>query len=88
MKLQNIQKGYAEFYDVVNNRLSLGVVQQEDFVSHTDFDEDMVYYTKRWVPYVYTGEGSLNGYTQVGRLTGYATRKEALRGWKEVLEMW
>lgn len=73
--LKNVQKGYAEIYFDENKYDAC--VQTEKFVKWTDFEKDAIYYVKRWVPYLYTGSG-LNGYSQVGRITGYATRKEAI----------
>lgn len=88
MKLENIQKGYAEFYDVINGNEYLGYVSLREFVKYTDFEKDEIHYVDRWVPFLYTGYG-VNGYSSVGRETGYAKRKEALEGWREyVLEYW
>ena len=75
--LENIQKGYAEIYFDENNHC--GYVHVEKFVTWTDFEKDEIHYVKRWVPYLQIGIG-LNGFSQVGRITGYATRKEAIEG--------
>lgn len=84
--LENVQKGYAEIYFDENKHLAY--VQTDKFVKWTDFEKDEIHYVKRWVPYLRVGFG-LNGYSQVGRETGYATRKEAIEGLiKEIEEVW
>lgn len=84
--LENIQKGYAEIYFDENDYLA--DVQVDTFVKWTDFEKDEIHYVQRWVPYLYTGFG-LNGYSQVGRITGYTTRKEAIEALiKEIEEVW
>ena len=84
--LENIQKGYAEIYFDENNHC--GYVHVEEFVKWTDFEKDKVHYVKRWVPFLYIGVG-VNGYSSVGRETGYATREEAIAGLiEEIEEYW
>lgn len=83
-KLINIKKGYAEVWVSFSGNFDdievdgLGFVHTEEVVSHTDFENDKIYYQTRWFPFIYTGRGEMNGYTKTGRETGYATRKEAL----------
>lgn len=84
--LMNIQPRYAEIYFDENNYLAY--VHEDNFVKRTDFEKDEIHYVRRWVPYLYIGSG-LNGYSPVGRETGYATRKEAIEGLiKEIEEVW
>lgn len=73
--LENVQKGYAEVYFDENDYC--GYVHVERFVKWTDFEKDEIHCVNRWVPYLRTGFG-FNGYSSVGRETGYATRKEAI----------
>lgn len=84
--LENVQKGYAEIY--FDETKYLAYVHIEKFVKWTDFEKDEIHYVRRWVPYLRVGVG-LNGYSQVGRKTGYATRKEAIEGLiKEMEDHW
>lgn len=85
-RLMNVMKGYAEIYFDENNYLAY--VHEDSFVKWTDFEKDEIHYVRRWVPYLHIGVG-LNGYSPVGRETGYATRKEAIEGLiKEIEEVW
>lgn len=85
-RLKNVMKGYAEIDFDENNHLAY--VHEDRFVKWTDFEKDEIHYVRRWVPYLYIGAG-LNGYSPVGRETGYATRKEAIEGLiKEIEEVW
>lgn len=85
-RLMNVMKGYAEIYFDENNYLAY--VHEDSFVKWTDFEKDEIHYVNRWVPYLHIGVG-LNGYSPVGRETGYATRKEAIEGLiKEIEEVW
>lgn len=84
--LENVQKGFADIYFDENKHLAY--VHTEEFVKWTDFEKDEIHYVRRWVPYLYIGSG-LNGYSPVGRETGYATREEAIEGLiKEIEEVW
>lgn len=84
--LENVQKGFADIYFDENNHLAY--VHIEKFVKWTDFEKDEIHYVERWVPYLHVGFGH-NGFCQVGRETGYATRKEAIKGLiKEIEEVW
>lgn len=87
-KLENVCKGYAEIvcsdkpigdysYDV-----ELGYVHTEDFVRYTDFEKDKIYYTERWTIYWWTG----SFHTQIGKDTGYRTRKEAVEHFKYLMK--
>ena len=81
--LENVMKGYAEIYFDENKYLAY--VHTEKFVKWTDFEKDEIHYVKRWVPYLCIGVGT-NGYSRVGRITGYATRKEAIEGLTQEIE--
>lgn len=84
--LENVQKGYAEIY--FDETKYLAYVHIEKFVKRTDFEKDEIHYVRRWVPYLRIGFG-FGGYSQVGRETGYATRKEAIEGLiKEMEDHW
>lgn len=79
--LQNVQKGYAEFYNPDNEYDEQGYVCKEQVVKYTDFDNDEVVYCDRWFPYVYRDVFLFEPrqYVKVGNWTGYETRKEALQ---------
>lgn len=79
--LQNVQKGYVEFYNSDNEYRENGYVRKEQVVKYTDFDNDKVVYCDRWFPYVgyITFPFGSTEYIKVGNLTGYATRQEALQ---------
>lgn len=84
--LEHVEKGYAEIYFDENDHLAY--VHADTFVKWTDFEKDEIHYVKRWVPYLHVGFG-LNGYSKVGRETGYVTRKEAIEGLiKEIEGCW
>ena len=84
LRLENIQNGYAEFYDDESG--IKGYVQLEYFVDHTDFEEDVIYEVTRWVPYLYTGFDTYDGHSRVGRKTGYLTRNDALTSLDEYVD--
>ena len=50
--LENVQKGYAEFYNPDNAYKEQGYVCKEQVVKYTDFDNDKIVYCDRWFPYV------------------------------------
>jgi len=83
-KLVNIQPGYAEMWFWYGKKTDdddcdeVGVIWQEQFVDHTDFEKDEVYKVKRWVAHSYFPPELVSKYT-VGRKTGYRTRKEAIQ---------
>lgn len=79
--LQNVQKGYAEFYNPDNEYDEQGYVCKEQVVKYTDFDNDKVVYCDRWFPYVYRDVFLFEPrqYVKVGNWTGYETRQEALQ---------
>lgn len=79
--LQNVQKGYAEFYNPDNEYDEQGYVCKERVVKYTDFDNDKVVYCDRWFPYVYRDVFLFEPrqYVKVGNWTGYETRQEALQ---------
>lgn len=83
LKLQNAHKGYVEVCS--QNGLGLGYVHTEKFVERTDFEKDEIYEVERWVPYIDLPEKA-SGFLQVGRLTGYSTRKEAIEALKRAWE--
>lgn len=82
--LENVQKGYAEFYNPDNAYKEQGYVCKEQVVKYTDFDNDKIVYCDRWFPYV--GQNNIRPltfgaiyYIKVGNCTGYETRQEALQ---------
>lgn len=98
-KLFGIQKGYAEVwislvgdFDLRDNGPGLdgiGYVHKESFVERSDFENDIVTYRTSWVPYLYrpTNCNSQSyGYERVGKLLGYATRKEAVEALVSIVE--
>lgn len=98
-KLFGIQKGYADVwisligdFDLRDNGSGLdgiGYVHTESFVERSDFENDIVTYRTRWVPYLYrpTNYNSRSyGYERVGKLLGYATRKEAVEALVRTVE--
>lgn len=91
--LQNIQKGYAEvfYYPQKDEKetflLNWGYVHIEKIPYKADFEKDIIYYKDRWTIYEYC-PGSVIGvipYQQIGRTTGYATRKEALNAFYDLV---
>lgn len=86
-KLINVRKGYADVwislvgdFELRDDDYSLdgiGYVRTEEFVESSDFENDIVTYRTRWVPYLYT---------KVGRNLGYATRKEAIEAMVSIVE--
>lgn len=92
LKMENIQKGYAEVYFPDSGKAA-GYVHTEEFVVFTDFENDIIHRTERWVPYAWMGGGSVlealgssPGFSKVGRTTGYSKRKHALRALEEYWE--
>lgn len=88
--LQNVQKGYAEvFYYPEGDSdettlLDWGYVCIEDIPYKTDFEKDIIYYKKRWCIYLNFKTFSYGDpFIQIGRKTGYKTRKEALKAFRE-----
>lgn len=91
-KLYNVQKGYAEVWIKLSGKINEsthldgdGVVKLKHFVERTDFEKDEMHYVMRWIAVINDPSGQpLNpwkfgsSFTQVGKLTGYATRKEAI----------
>lgn len=91
-KLHNVQAGYAEVWIKLSGKINEsthldadGVVETRQFTECTDFEKDEILYVTRWVAIIHDPSGQpLNpwkfgkSWTQVGKLTGYATRKEAI----------
>lgn len=81
-KLGHIHKGYAEVYFRKDGKFrkddvrvdKAGYVSKFYIVERTDFKNDRTYYRKRWLAFEWTE----SHYEQIGRETGYATRKEAI----------
>lgn len=81
-KLERVYKGYAEVYFRKDGKFrkddvrvdKAGYVSKFYIVERTDFDNDKTYYKERWLAF----EWNKGNYEQVGRKTGYATRKEAI----------
>lgn len=101
-RLQNIERGYAEVFYYPENDLEetyllgSGYVSIERIPYKADFEKDIMYYKKRWTifkhresdfdPFGYIDEIP---YYQIGRITGYKTRKEALKDFYNfVLSNW
>lgn len=80
-KLQQISKGYAEVCFKETHRW--GFVRTEEIVTWTDFENDEIHETTRWFAKV-ADEGGCSilyyghHWCNVGRKTGYKTRKEAV----------
>lgn len=89
--LQNVKKGYVEvFYYPEGDSdeitlLDWGYICIEDIPYKTDFEKDIIYYKKRWCIYMYYRNNGSWGhpFIQIGRKTGYETRKEALKAFRE-----
>lgn len=87
--LKNVKDGYAEvFYYPEGNSdkttlLDWGYVSIEDVPYKTDFEKDIIYYKKRWCIYLNYRNSWGHPFIQIGRKTGYETRKEALEDFRE-----
>ena len=91
VKLSNIQVGYAEITlyssDDKYTPLEEGYVETQWFPDFTDFETDETHYVKRWVAYARSDsrpEFSTcmgESYYPVGKITGCATRHEAVDAW-------
>lgn len=82
-KLRNTKPGYVEVWfwygDVASDGIDqLGVVDRKQVVDYTDFENDRIFYVKRWFIFSYDSK-SFSKLTRIGRETGYRTRKEALQ---------
>ena len=80
-KFCNVQSGYAEIYFTKKDILT--VVEKKFVVKSTDFENDKFNYTERWFAYVkkrnpYDYQHINRTYINIGRNTGYDTRKEAI----------
>lgn len=89
-KLMDVQPGYAEVWFWYGEKTDdgesdkLGVVEREEFVYRTDFENDKVYKVKRWIAGSYLPPDLVWVWT-VGNTTGYRTRKEAIEA---LIEYW
>ena len=91
VKLSNVQVGYAEITlynsDDEYTPLEEGYVETKWFPDFTDFETDEIHYAKRWGAYARSDsrpEFSTcidEPYHPVGKITGYATRHEAVDAW-------
>ncbi len=84
--LSSIQRGYAEVYYGDEDDLDApwGYVTSRQYVDHTDFEKEKVYYVQRWKVFRYDSDN--DQFLGVGRLFGYKTRKEAIAKLDEYVE--
>lgn len=79
--LENVQGDYAEVWwgtDPFDDVVADGYVHIEEFVERTDFEKDEIIEVERWVAKISRRIASREWMVTIGRLTGYATREEAI----------